>query len=40
MRELLRLSRLADTHSRDEFVNPANSAHRELIEIAQRLARQ
>jgi hypothetical protein len=40
MRELLRLSRLADTHSRDEFVNPANPAHRELIEIAQRLARQ
>src|SRR6516162_990822 len=40
IRELLRLSRLADTHSAGEFRNPASDAHRELIEIVQRLARQ
>jgi hypothetical protein len=39
MRELLRLSRLADTHSVDEFRNPTSAPHRELIEILQRLAR-
>jgi hypothetical protein len=38
MRELLRLSRLADEHSADEFQNPASAAHRELIGIVRRLA--
>jgi hypothetical protein len=40
MRELLRLSRLADAHSAGEFRNPGSAAHRELVEIVQRLARQ
>ena len=40
LRELLRLSRLADTHSAGEFRNAASDTHRELIEIVQRLARQ
>jgi hypothetical protein len=39
MRELLRLSRLTDGHSADEFRNPTSAAHRELIDIVQRLAR-
>jgi hypothetical protein len=39
MRELLRLSRLADTHTVDEFRDPASAPHRELIDIVQRLAR-
>jgi hypothetical protein len=39
MRELLRLSRLTDAHSREEFGDPNNPAHREAIEIVQRLAR-
>src|SRR5271166_6685131 len=39
MRELLRLSRLADAHSGDEFRNPTSAAHRELVDIIQRLAR-
>jgi hypothetical protein len=39
MRELLRLSRLADEHSADELQNPTSPAHRELISIVQRLAR-
>jgi hypothetical protein len=39
MRELLRLSRLADAHSGDELRDPNNFAHRELIELVQRLAR-
>ena len=39
MRELLRLSRLADAHSAAEFRNLASDAHRELVEIVQRLAR-
>ena len=39
MRELLRLSRLADAHSTAEFRNLASDAHRELVEIVQRLAR-
>ena len=39
MRELLRLSRFADAHSRDELSDPTNPAHRELIDIMQRLAR-
>jgi len=33
MRELLRLSRLVDAHSGDEFRDPRNTAHRELVEI-------
>jgi hypothetical protein len=39
MRELLRLSRLADAHSRDEFRDPTSMAHRELVDILGRLAR-
>lgn len=39
MRELLRLSRLTDGHSADEFRNPSSAAHRELIDIVQRLVR-
>jgi hypothetical protein len=38
-RELLRLSRLTDAHSVDEFRDPANPAHRQLIDILQGLAR-
>ena len=38
-RELLRLSRLTDEHSVDEFRDPANPAHRQLIDILQGLAR-
>jgi hypothetical protein len=40
IRELLRLSRLADAHSTDEFRNPTSLAHRQMVEILQRLARQ
>ena len=39
MRELLRLSRLADTYTADEFRDPASAPHRQLIDIVQRLAR-
>jgi len=39
IRELARLSRLADAHSVDEFRDPTSTAHRELVEIVQRLAR-
>ena len=39
MRELLRLSRLADAHSADEFRDPTSDAHREVVGILQRLAR-
>jgi hypothetical protein len=38
-RELLRFSRLADEHSVDEFRDPVSPAHRELVEIVERLAR-
>ena len=38
-RELLRLSRLADAHSVDEFRDATNPAHRQLIDILQGLAR-
>jgi hypothetical protein len=38
-RELLRLSRLTDTHSVDQFRDPADPAHRQLIDILQGLAR-
>jgi putative ABC transport system substrate-binding protein len=37
--ELLRLSRLADTHSANEFRDQTSAAHGELIDIVQRLAR-
>ena len=40
IRELLRLSRLADAHSINEFRNPTNLAHQQMVEILQRLARQ
>jgi hypothetical protein len=39
LRELLRLSRLADADSAGEFRDPESGAHRELVEIVQRLAR-
>ena len=38
-RELLRLRRLGDAHSVDEFHDPTSAAHQELVEIMQRLAR-
>jgi hypothetical protein len=38
-RELLRLSRLTDAHSVDEFRDPTNPAHQQLIEILRGLAR-
>ena len=38
-RELLRLSRLADAHSGNEFRDPSSIAHRELVDILARLAR-
>ena len=40
LRELLRLSRLADAHSAGEFRYPASEAHRELVEIVERLAQK
>ena len=39
IRELLRLSRLADAHSANEFRDPTSAAHRQLVDIVQRLAR-
>jgi len=39
IRELVRLSRLADAHSEDEFRDPASAAHHELVGIVRRLAR-
>ena len=39
MRELLRLSRLADEHSVDEFRDPTSAPHRELIDILQGFVR-
>ena len=36
--ELVRLSKLADTHSIDEFRDPKSPAHAELVEIVRRLA--
>jgi hypothetical protein len=38
IRELVRLSRLADAHSVDEFRDLTNSAHTQLIDIVRRLA--
>ena len=40
MRELLRLSRLMDAHSIDEFRDGTSPAHQELIDILQPLARK
>ena len=40
IRELTHLSKLADAHSLDEFRDPANAAHKELMEIVRRLAVQ
>ena len=39
IRELVRLSRLADAHTVDEFRDPNSVAHQELVDIVQRLAR-
>ena len=39
IRELVRLNRLADAHSEDEFRDPASAAHHELVGIVRRLAR-
>jgi hypothetical protein len=36
--ELVRLSKLADTHSVAEFSDPKSAAHAELIDIVRRLA--
>ena len=38
-RELMRLSRLADDHEIEEFRDTGTAAHRELVELIQRLAR-
>jgi len=40
IRELLRLSRLMDAHSIDEFRDPTNAAHGQLIDVLQPLARK
>lgn len=40
IRELVRLSRLADTNTMDVFRDPGSAPHRELVEIVERLARQ
>jgi hypothetical protein len=40
MRKMLRLSRLTDEHSVEDFRDPSNPAHRELITILKRLTRQ
>jgi hypothetical protein len=40
MRELLRLSRLADAHSANEFRDPRSAPHKELVDIVSRLARK
>ena len=40
IRELVRLSRLADTNTIEAFRDPNTPAHRELVEIVQRLSRQ
>ena len=39
IREVLRLSRLADAHSADELRDPTSAPHQELTDILQRLAR-
>jgi len=40
IRKLLRLSHLADAHSLDELRDPSSTAHRQLVEIVRRLARE
>jgi hypothetical protein len=39
IRELARLSRLADAHSIGDFGDPSSAAHHQLVEIVRRLAR-
>jgi len=39
IRELVRLSRLTDAHSIDEFRNPTSIAHTQLIDVVRRLMR-
>ncbi len=39
MRELLRLSHLADAHTAEEFRDLDSAAHRDLVAIVLRLAR-
>jgi hypothetical protein len=39
VRELARLSKLADAHSIEEFHDPTSSAHTQLVDIVRRLAR-
>jgi hypothetical protein len=39
IRELARLSRLADAHSVDELRDPTSTAHHQLVDIVRRLAR-
>ena len=40
IRELVRLSELADAHSIDEFRDPTSLAQHQLIDIIRRLARE
>jgi hypothetical protein len=40
IRELVRLSALADAHSENEFRDPTSAAHNELVGIVRRLARR
>jgi hypothetical protein len=40
IRELVRLSKLADTHSLADFRDPASDAHNQLIDIVRRLAQE
>jgi hypothetical protein len=39
IRELVRLSDLADAHAVDEFRDPTSAAHKQLVDIVQLLAR-
>ena len=39
IRELVRLSRLADAHSAEEFRDPTSTAHRQLVDIVRLIAR-
>ena len=38
--ELVRLSKLADAHSLDEFRDPSTPAHTQLVDIVHRIARE
>jgi hypothetical protein len=40
IRELVRISRLADSNTIEAFRDPATPAHRELVEIVERIARR